>query len=395
MVANISSNDTDIALHNRTTGRLEVNGNTKANFLVGSAGKKDVLRGGIGGDTYVVGGASAALVARRSAADDVRVISTSGELDEVVLSSGNTYIEVVYIDGTPAAGVDPRQTTPGELDQGRSLPTPLPTPLPPLPPLPKRPAYGAGTLLTSGVALSPGCVSRLAPPSPAPFLIAAASTDQMPMPSPQAVDAFSPLDSLALGWGCKRKPDQVNEPINSPACRKTACFPGVPALVNMDVSEVSGDRIVLPQEQFSGVLFRGKPITSYKALPLVVVDKIKLEAEPKIIPQDRLMSYLKDSKGLADPRLIPLNQAALIYFSANGLLVLSLNDSPLGSARNPGRVIAQLLDGVGRPVVWRGADAGALLQTSLLSFQPYRPSPPLPQRATGPSGWVAPSPALR
>lgn len=394
MVATMGNNDTDIALHNRTAGRLDVSGNTQRNFLVGSAGKKDVLRGGIGGDTYVVGGASSALATRQSAGDDVRVISTSGELDEVVLSTGSTYVEVVYIDGTPAPGVDPRQTNPGFLDQGYKVVNPPVVP-PPLPP--KRAAYGAGTLLASGTPLSPGCISRLAPPSPTPFLIAAASNDWMPMLSPQAADAYSPLDALALGWGCKRKPDQADEQIKSPACSETACFPGVPALVNMDVNEVSGDRIVLPQEQFSGILFKGKPITSYNSLPLVVVDRIKPKAGEKIIPRDQLLSYLKVEgyKGLADPRLIPLNQAALIYFSANGLLVLSLNESPLGSASNPGRVIAQLLDGNGLPVVWRGADAGSLLQTSLLSFQPYSPSPPLRPRATRPSGSVAPSPAIR
>jgi hypothetical protein len=123
-------------------------------------------------------------------------------------------------------------------------------------------------------------------------------------------------------------------------------FPGAPTLRGFSVGPNSQQRILLSADQFR---FLGDSLAGRPTIPVHVVDDVPISPSRLVTPQ-QLSQLQAEAKGL---RKVASPVAPLVYFSRNGLLVFSQNAEPLGSSRNPGRVIARLLDRDGSPVVLR------------------------------------------
>ena len=149
-------------------------------------------------------------------------------------------------------------------------------------------------------------------------------------------------------------------------------FPGAPSLVGFSLNPARADRLFLPAKDFT---FQGRPINDYlsnqKSLKVLIVNRA-IFAPPQVVSPTRLRLLQATSRGLANVRS---DEAPLIYFRPNGLLVFSQNSEPLGSRSNPGVVIAVLLDRQGRPLVLPGSGEPPLYPSRFLSFAPPQRTP--------------------
>ena len=151
-------------------------------------------------------------------------------------------------------------------------------------------------------------------------------------------------------------------------------FPGAPTLVGFGLEPGNADRMFVPARGFS---FQGIPINRFikpgQPIPLLVVDEVSINPGGVVSPE-RLKALLANAKGLAKVRS---DEAPLVYFRRDGLLLFSQNAKPLGSRENPGRVLAQLLDGKGRPLPLAPSPGQSFYNATFLEFLPSeRPTKP-------------------
>lgn len=126
---------------------------------------------------------------------------------------------------------------------------------------------------------------------------------------------------------------------------RTVGFPGVPILKGFRLD--SADRIVLDSDEFPILRWDNKEwLDGQGAIPVQLVDELR-GTEVK---------------------------APLIYSPSEGLLVFAQNQEPLGSKANPGLLIAQLLDGQGRPLRLRPTPGKPFPLSRSVIFAPPQPS---------------------
>jgi hypothetical protein len=341
------------------TRRASVTGNGNANVLVGSPGTSDRLSGGGGYDTYIVGGLDATIVV---APDDIpTTYGTSSENDIITFGASQEYI---YIN-TPSGD----QNNPG----------PVATP----------PSSGLGTVTPGGAAGVPGVQRNQAQSKTTCLATVPPGSKQWPeglkplllawLPSTSPSDNGGLLSQLAptLDPGQGGRP-MGSDPDNQYPIRRGDVvgkgFPGAPTLVGFGLEPENADRIFVPARDFS---FQGIPINRFikpgQPIPLLVVDEVSINPGGVVSPE-RIKALLANAKGLAKVRS---DEAPLVYFRRDGLLVFSQNAQPLGSRENPGRVLAQLLDGKGRPLPLAPSPGQRFYEATFLEFLPSeRPSKP-------------------
>jgi hypothetical protein len=303
---------------------LTVNGTTGDDVLVGSPGTDETLRGGNGRNTYIVGGAN---TYTRAVGDEIILTATSGERDSARFSSALP--DYIHING-------PAQSTPGSLITATSPRVPVPL---------------RGSSELAGVVVCPSAF-RL---------------------SPGLLNTQSPR--LAMG------PSEVPcSPCGAPAGGKgknANDFPGVTTIEGFDLHPSRGDRILLPAETYR---FLGKSLEGSRVVPLLIARDVRFRPGV-LVTEEKLTHLLREASGL---QRIRSDRAPLVYFPQNGLLVFSQNGEPLGSPRNPGRVIARLLDGDGRPVQLPQPSRERLHPARFVEFIPTPPRTSAGPRAVSP-----------
>jgi hypothetical protein len=348
------------------TRRLTFTGTGQGDVLVGSPGTSDRLIGGGGNDTYVVGGNEASLVV--GPGDTIFPVSAVTEADRITLGAS---AENIYINPGPA---------------GQSNPGPLDTPIPPPPA--SRPGTkvsftprGASAVAPAKVPAAGVCRAFIPEPRRLPWAASFPLLASLPDTEGSRTDSVAPL---LLEQSTTRSPEAS---MGSAECRLAICggegqgtpnarldrdaFPGAPSLVGFSLNPARADRLFLPAKDFT---FQGRPINDYlsnqKSLKVLIVNRA-IFAPPQVVSPTRLRLLQATSRGLANVRS---DEAPLIYFRPNGLLVFSRNGEPLGSPANPGRIIAQLLDESGRPLPLPTSGAQRFYKATFLEFLPA-PSP--------------------
>jgi hypothetical protein len=290
--------------------RLTVNGTNKHDILVGGPGTSETLRGSNGANTYVVGGSNSYALAT---GDRIFAVATSSETDSVRLTSALP--DFIHIN-TAA------QANPGSILTAASPSTAVPV-------------RGSGELSASGL---PPCPMALRLPS----TLSGAERAQLA----QGNTAVPCLPCLN-GVRAEARP-----------------FPGVTDIIGLDLDKRRGDRLILPAE---GYLFQGKSLAGEKRIPILVVDRMPV-GPGRVVSEEEFQRLRLQAKGLRDLRS---DSVPLLYFRQSGLLLFSQNGDPLGSSSNPGRVIARLLDGNGRPLKLPPS-ADRIYQAGFLSFVPWQ-----------------------
>lgn len=306
--------------------KLTVVGTTRGDILVGSPATSDILNGGFGANTYVTGGLEALVL---GSGDRSLSLSPTAEADKVELGLD---AELIHIGST-------LQNSPGQLETA------------------------AGSLVT----------------------VRGADSVQTYLPSSNDCMAAAPFSGYApavvyesLAWSTASHPSrppvapalplqQAQNPTTTANGRAAnpEDIPGVPSLIGFTAEGSKMDRIYIPAQGFT---FEGKPITELfprgAAIPILLVDDIQYEGGKVVRPQE-LARLVRNAEGLSKVRS---DVAPLVYFRSSGLLVFSMNSQPLGSRRNPGRVIARLLAASGRPLKLAGA-SGSTYRARFIAFQ--------------------------
>jgi len=288
--------------------RLTVDGTTGDDILIGSPESDETLRGSGGLNTYVVGGSSAYT---RAVGDKIIVTTTSAERDSARFVSALP--DYIHINATA-------QANPGWLITAKS-----PT-----------------------VAVKLRGSSELKAICPSSFFSW--------LRTPGSAD-------LRLAMGSS---DLPCSPCGLPGNRKAAdqdLFPGVTTIEGFDLHPRRGDRIVLPAEDY---LFMNQSLAGFKEVAVLIVNKARF-GSGQLVDAAELKRLQANAPGLTR---VSSAEAPLVYFSQNGLLVFSQNDKPLGSEGNPGRVIARLLDGNGKPVALPRLPGQRLAMARFVIFTP-------------------------
>jgi hypothetical protein len=357
-----------VNLLNIHPGRLlTFTGTGQGDVLVGSPGTSDRLVGGGGNDTYVVGGREASLIIGPN--DTVFPVSSVTEVDRIKLGAS---AENIYINPGPG---------------GQANPGTLTTPIPGSPAVSFTPR-GASAIPPAMRPTARDCLASIPQPqhlalaSSFPLLAwlpreAGTSSDQAP-PALFAQSTSPPSPGSKAYSGC-RLVMCAGEGDGSPNARLYRdAFPGAPTLEEFSLDAARADRVFIPDRDFT---FQGQPINDYlrahKSLKVLVVHRVAF-APPLVVSPARLQALREQSKGLAHVRS---DEAPLIYFRQNGLLVFSRNGKPLGSKANPGQIIAQLLDKRGRPLALPLAADQRYYEATFLEFLPTAP-----QRTDSPAG---------
>lgn len=313
-------------LHNRAPGRvLQLTGTVRDDIIIASPVSSEILAGGNGNNTYVVGGGTSTLLT--DAQDRPFVASGSQEVDILNLdANGVDYIHI-KLDG---------QLSPGTI----TTPT--------------------GDRTVQGSADLPANVKTVCP-----SLQVSGAVHASPLLATTALRPFGVLAPQPLSLA------------GAPPCPPALCgtsrsgvvpsYPGVPVLRNLDVSSTGADRLLLPAAAY---LHQGQSLSGRREIPILVVAGITF-APSRLVSPAQLSQLLAQARGL---RPWPASQAPLVYFQDHGLLVFSQNQQPLGSGGNPGRVIAQLLDASGLPQVLPGRMGLPPRQVNFVRFQASAPS---------------------
>jgi hypothetical protein len=306
--------------------KLGVIGTWKADFLIGSHETSDILNGGLGSNTYVVGGLEALVL---GAGDRSISLSTTTEADKVELGLD---AELIHIGST-------LQNSPGQLENASgSLVT-----------------VRGGSSIQSFLPSNNDCVS----------------TRPLFHYSPQAI-----YGSIALSVPSRNSPTQITSDltpdlaqippnISNISTTNRADVPGVPSIFGFNIAGPKADRISISAANFT---FNGRPVSTLfppgSAIPILLVDHVR-HGGSSVVSSTTLARLIEGSPGLKNVRS---DLAPLVYFRSSGLLVLSRNSQPLGSKRNPGTVIARLLNQNARPLRIPGL-TGQIYQARFLSFQ--------------------------
>lgn len=139
-------------------------------------------------------------------------------------------------------------------------------------------------------------------------------------------------------------------------------FPGSPSLRGFVIGPASEHRILLPANDF---LFLGRSLQGRKEIPMLLVDGVRFSPTKEVADKEQYEELKRGAKGLG---MVASKDAPLVYFRQNGLLVFSQNGEPLGSAANPGLVIARLLDRNGKPLQIKASGNSRLFQARFLIF---------------------------
>jgi hypothetical protein len=310
-------NLTFVLLNTDNRRMLSAVGSAGVDILVGSPNTSDILSGLNGKNTYVMGGSNGFLLGRN---DRAFVVSTSSESDWADLTT--TAAEYVYISAT-----------------GQGGPSSIPTAASP----------GAAVNVRGSNELDP---SQFAPcdradlNTTAPEYVYISATGQGGVSS--ISNAASPLAAENV-----RVPGQLY--------RRTP-FPGSPSLRGFVIGPASEHRILLPANDF---LFLGRSLQGRKEIPMLLVDGVRFSTTQIVDGQKQYEELKRGAKGLG---MVASKDAPLVYFRQNGLLVFSQNGEPLGSAANPGLVIARLLDRNGKPLQIKASGNSRLFQARFLIF---------------------------
>ena len=311
-------NLTFVLLNTDNTRMLSAVGHpTGADILVGSPNTSDILSGLNGKNTYVMGGSNGFLLGRN---DSAFVVSKSSESDWADLTT--TAAEYVYISATGQGGPSsiPTAASPGAAVNVR------------------------GSNELGSFRLAP-CV-RADLNTTAPEYVFISATGQGGASS--IPTAASPHAAVNV-----RVPSQLD--------RRTP-FPGSPSLRGFVIGPASEHRILLPANDF---LFLGRSLQGRKEIPMLLVDGVRFSPTKEVADKEQYEELKRGAKGLG---MVASNKAPLVYFRQNGLLVFSQNGEPLGSAANPGLVIARLLDRNGKPLQIKASGNSRLFQARFLLF---------------------------
>lgn len=324
-------------LYNRATRRpLQLIGTPASDILVGSPSSSDLISGGGGNNTYVVGGGTSVLLSDRTfnaASSPGVVLSPTPETDYLTLE---------------AAAVDYIHISPG----GQWTPGTITTPTGDIG------VRGSSSLPVSkrGSACVP--ISWAPTPQPArssPLALLAGITPPAPTDAPEGL--FTTITQRLQ-----------SSPVNASPGRESRVIVGAPVLRGFQIAPDSKNRIFLPAADFT---FNNRPILELfpegQTIPVLVINDIRL-SRARVVKAEELKRLQEQAIGFESVRS---NGSPLVYFSQSGLLVFSQNGEPLGSRRNPGRVIAQLLTERGQPLAIPGS-ATQPFPAKFLIFTPKR-----------------------
>jgi len=290
---------------------------TGADILVGSPNTSDILSGLNGKNTYVMGGSNGFLLGRN---DSAFVVSKSSESDWADLTT--TAAEYVYISAT-----------------GQGGPSSIPT------------AASSGAAVNVRGSNELGSF-RLAPCDRADLNT---TVSEYVYISAIGQEGVSSIPTAASPLAAE------NVRVTSQLDRRTP-FPGSPSLRGFVIGPASEHRILLPANDF---LFLGRSLQGRKEIPMLLVDGVRFSTTQIVDGQKQYEELKRGAKGLG---MVASKDAPLVYFRQNGLLVFSQNGEPLGSAANPGLVIARLLDRNGKPLQIKASGDSRLFQARFLIF---------------------------
>lgn len=321
-----------------TSRQLQVTGTGNADVLIGSAGSSDKLKGGGGLDTYVVGGLQASLTVQ--APDRVFPSSPVLEQDDLTFGGSTEFIHIKPGDG---------QSNPGEIQ----------TPLSSTPTITPR---GGSAVPASRRPSATSCQASLSPwknfnlayntslarlPTLFPGERSDIPASLLAQPLQPVLDTRNPVNG---SWGnrcntpnCSINPDDFRADV-----RDSQGFPGAPTLRGFNIESPDADQIFVPSRN---LVFQGKPINVAfppgKKIPVLVVQDGVRFGPARLLKQSQISQLQRQSRGLLT---VKNKDIPLVYFRANGLLVISQSNAPLGTSKNPGVVVARLLDNTNRPL---------------------------------------------
>jgi hypothetical protein len=328
--------------------KLWATGTSRADILVGSPNTSDILNGGMGRNTYVVGGLATVLL---GSGDRSIGASTLSEADKTELGLD---AELIHISTT-------LQTDPGNLETSSGGLVPV---------------RGAGSVTSflpgpDDCTASSTWLQHTAPLAfeQLAFNIPKRSSVQSDAPNPLA-QLLPPRNTPGITGGAERGEalrgclEADCSGVDSPTSQLD--IPGTPTLVGFQPEGSKADRISISA---AGLSFQGTPIDQLfprgRTIPVLLVDRVRL-ARTAVVSPERLRLLTQRAEGLTSVRS---TVAPLVYFRRSGLLVLSRNSEPLGSKRNPGLVIARLLNQRKKPLDLQ-ASGNQLYQARFLIFQP-------------------------
>jgi len=325
-------------LYNRATMRpLQLNGTPASDIIVGSPTSSDLISGFGGNNTYVVGGGTSVLLSDRSfngAGSGVGIVlSPTPETDTLTLE---------------AAAVDYIHISPG----GQWSPGTITTPSG------NMSVRGSSSLPEAKRGSACGAISwstQTEPASSSPLALLANVTQPAPTDIPAGL-----LTNVTQRL--------QTSPVNGNPRQGSKLIVGAPVLRGFQIAPDSRDRIFLPASDFT---FNNRPILDLfpegQTIPIRVINDIR-STRARVVTPEELKRLQAHARGFENVRS---EVTPLVYFSQSGLLVFSQNSQPLGSGRNPGRVIAQLLTERGQPLAIPGS-ATQPFPAKFLIFTPKR-----------------------
>jgi hypothetical protein len=351
---------------------LQAIGTGDKDVIVGSPDFPDILDGSSGGgDSFVVGNGNTGLAKNLNPGDGDAVkqtSSTTNENDAAILSTYGNVTEYIYISTS-------RERTPGIIDL-----SPTPT------------GYnsnselsGAGKILVVAAQMSPNpmdCLSNALtalPPASSNLISLATGSltgTLLPQIAAQTLRLFPITAQAASGI---LMPGAYAPSDKQIACQTIAhcvgstipSFKGVPIVKGLQINGSTADRLILDLEQYSAAplsskrLPLGQQLKRNSPVPIWVVSSVSVGSAA----QD---SAYSNEEGLPQS-LAPTRDYSLFYFEKNGLLVYSSQGEPLASRVNPGRIIAQLLDASGRPLVLPTTGQSPIHPARFILFEPNAP----------------------
>jgi hypothetical protein len=340
--------------------QLTVNGTADGDVLIGSAESSDKLAGGGGQDTYVVGGLKASLTVQAS--DKVFPSSPVLEQDDLTFGGSTEYIHI-----NPGGG----QNNPGEIQ----------TPLSSTPTI--TPRGGSAVPVATRAAAAAVCQASLATweeyklalhttIASLPSRLWSDGTGVTPsllaQPIQPVLDQRNPLNG-SRGNGCNTQNCNINPDDSRADVGNKQGVPGAPTLRGFNIESPDADQIFVPSRN---LVFQGEPINVAfppgKEIPILVVQEGVRFGPARLLKQSQISQLQRQSRGLLS---VKNKDIPLVYFRANGLLVISQSNAPLGTAENPGVVVARLLDSTNRPLDLPVSNDG-IYPSRFLTFTPVR-----------------------
>lgn len=335
--------------YQNVTRRVKVTTNPQQDIVVGSPNSNEIFSGSAGQDVFVVGNG---YVRTNFQSIDGEFLGPYGspEIDQVNLATGTTidhiYVSTVWEEqgftGMDFPGEETPQVGDGRLSvNGRNIFNGIQLPQPP----------------------ANGCLygqrAGLYGPSLAPFA-------SLGLPAIHYLLSFihAVPGSLHASWDALSNLLRPFKPTPTKGYPSgVQSFPGVPRIANLQAQAPNNDIIYVPREEYE------KEISSPSSIYVV-------KTSAKLVSKDQCQESVKrncasvDGNGLTLEQA-PTNKYSLFYLQQFGLLVFSFNEKPLGSRANPGRIIAQVVDNAGMPLILRGVQGQPdLAENTFISVVP-------------------------